>query len=97
MSDTNEQGRLAEKLSGPVAAIIDKHRATIEPMLAAHGGSVTRAALQNDAAVRTVAGYCYQLLPGLLRLAIKEPAFVDFVMNHREKLLARLVAQPLQN
>jgi hypothetical protein len=96
MSDVNEQSRLAEKLSGPVSAIIDKHRHTIAPMLF-EGGGVTRAALQNDAAVRTVAGYCYLMLPGLLRLAIREPTFVDFVMSHREKLLARLVEQPLQN
>lgn len=96
MSDINEQNRLAEKLGGPISAIIDKHRHTIAPMLA-QGGGVTRAALQNDAAVRTVAGYCYLMLPGLLRLAIREATFVDFVMNHREKLLARLVEQPVQN
>lgn len=84
---------MVEKLTGPVAAILDKHRATVLPMLSANG-SVTRAALQNDAAVRTVAGYCYQLLPGLLRLAIKEPVFIDFVMRHREQLLSKLTEAP---
>ena len=85
---------MAEKLTGPVAAILDKHRATVLSMLSANGGSVTRAALQNDAAVRTVAGYCYQLLPGLLRLAVKEPVFIDFVMSHREQLLSKLAEPP---
>ncbi|RFP08540.1 hypothetical protein D0T25_31605 [Duganella sp. BJB488] len=85
-----------DKLTGPVAAIIDKHRTTIAPMLAANGGAITRTALQNDTAVRTVAGYCYQLLPGLIRLAVKEPAFIEFVMTHREQLLNRLVEQPAQ-
>lgn len=85
-----------DKLTGPVAAIIDKHRTTIGPMLAANGGAITRTALQNDAAVRTVAGYCYQLLPGLLRLAVKEPVFIEFVMTHREQLLNKLVEQPAQ-
>lgn len=94
MNDTVEQGRLAEKLTGPVSSILDKHRASILPMLATNGGMVTRAALQNDAAVRTVAGYCYLLLPGLLRLAIKEPVFVDFVMHHREQLLNKMLDQP---
>lgn len=89
---------MAEKLAGPVSAILDKHRATVLPMLAANGGGVTRAALQNDAAVRTVAGYCYQLLPGLLRLAVKEPVFIEFVMSHREQLLHQLTeaAPPAQ-
>jgi hypothetical protein len=82
------------KLTAQVAAIIDKHRGTIGPMLAMDGGGITRTALQNDAAVRAVAGYCYQLLPGLLRLAVKEPVFIDFVMTHREQLLDRLVEQP---
>jgi hypothetical protein len=85
---------ITDKLNGPVAAIIDKHRTTIAPMLGATGSSVTRTALQNDAAVRTVAGYCYLMLPGLLRLAIKEPVFIDFVMNHREQLLNKLVEKP---
>jgi hypothetical protein len=82
---------LTAKLTGPVAAIIEKHRSTIAPMLGANGSTVTRAALQNDAAVRTVAGYCYLMLPGVLRLAIKEPVFIDFVMHHRQQLLDKLV------
>lgn len=61
------------------------------PML---GGSETaaRAALSNDEAVRKVAVFCYPLLPGIVRLAIKEHVFVGFVMNNREKLLVRLTA-----
>ena len=91
MSDTSEQSRMAEKLTGPVSAILDKHHATIAPMLGGNSGTITRAALRNDEAVRTVAGYCYLMLPGLVRLAVKEPAFVGFVLDNRERLLDRLV------
>ncbi|MEO5934480.1 MAG: hypothetical protein ABIQ08_13150 [Duganella sp.] len=91
MSDTSEHSQLAEKLSGPVSAILDKHRATITPMLGGSSGSITRAALRDDEAMRKVAGYCYLLLPGLVRLAVKEPAFVGFVLDNRERLLDRLV------
>jgi len=91
MSDTSEHSRLAEKLTGTVSTILDKHRATIAPMLGGGSASITRAALRNDEAVRKVAGYCYLMLPGLVRLAVKEPVFVDFVMNNRERLLDRLV------
>lgn len=91
MSDISEHSQLAEKLTGPVSAILDKHRATITPMLGGNSGSITRAALHNDEAMRKVAGYCYLLLPGLVRLAVKEPVFVDFVLDNRERLLDRLV------
>lgn len=86
-----------DKLTAPVTAIIDKHRNSIKPMLSVNGDAITRTALQNDAAVRTVAGYCYLMLPGLLRLAVKEQVFIDFVMVHREQLLTKLVEQPFQN
>lgn len=88
-----EQDKLHQRLAAPMAAIVDKHRATIAPLLG-QSDALTRSALQNDEAVRTVAGYCYVLLPGLLKLAIKEAVFIQFVLTHRETVLARLVSQP---
>jgi hypothetical protein len=32
------------------------------------------------------------LLPVLIRLAVKEPTFISFVLNNREKLLGSLAA-----
>ena len=93
MDVVTEQDKLHQRLAAPMAAIIDKHRGMIAPMLS-QSGTLTRSALQNDDAVRTVAGYCYVLLPGLLKLAIKEPVFINFVLTHRETALARLVSQP---
>lgn len=89
MKDTLEPAALSDKLAAPFNAIVCRHRAALMPML---GGSETaaRAALSNDEAVRKVAVFCYPLLPGILRLAIKEHTFVGFVMNNREKLLVRL-------
>lgn len=83
---------LGEKLMAPMKNIVGKHETTIRPML---GGSeaAARAALQNDETVRKVATFCYPLLPGLLRLAVKEPVFVNFVLNNRERVLATLVAK----
>jgi hypothetical protein len=88
-----EPSALADKLSAPLNAIVSRHRASLMPML---GGSeaAARAALANDEAVRKVAVFCYPLLPGILRLAVKEPAFVGFVMNNRERVLARLTVDP---
>jgi hypothetical protein len=93
MHAMSDESGLTDKLSAPLNAIVSRHRASLMPML---GGSesAARAALANDEAVRKVAVFCYPLLPGIVRLAIKEPAFVGFVMNNREKLLARLTVNP---
>ena len=89
MQETLDPAGLSDKLSAPFNAIVCRHRASLMPLL---GGSemAARAALTNDEAVRKVAVFCYPLLPGLVRLAIKEQVFVSFVMNNREKLLVRL-------
>lgn len=96
MTDTTEASGLGDKLIGPVSAIIDKRRAELLPMLAAGTGQaaqVAHLALNDDECVRKVASFCYPLLPGLVRLAVKEPVFVSFVLNNREKLLGPLGRQ----
>ena len=95
MEATLDTAGLSDKLAAPFNAIVCRHRASLMPML---GGSeaTARAALSNDEAVRKVAVFCYPLLPGIMRLAIKEHTFVDFVMNHRQKLLGRLTGDTAQ-
>jgi hypothetical protein len=88
-----EPSRLADKLAAPFNAIVSRHRASLMPMLGG-SGTAAQAALANDEAIRKVAVFCYPLLPGILRLAVKEPTFVNFVMNNRETLLVRLTADP---
>jgi hypothetical protein len=43
--------------------------------------------------MRTLAIYSYALLPGLVRLTVKKPVFIDFVLNNRDKILERLLVQ----
>jgi hypothetical protein len=85
MEAENETRSLTAKLSAPVDKILNKHKDKLSAMLGGDG------ALGKDENVRRVATFCYPLLPGLLRLVIKEPRFINFVMSNREKLLARLV------
>jgi len=92
MFATSEQAALADKLASPLNAIVSRHRASLMPMLGGNGASA-RAALAQDEAVRKVAVFCYPLLPGIVRLAVKEASFIDFVMHNREKLLARLTVE----
>jgi len=82
--------QLHDKLAGPIKNIIDKRRADLAPMLQ---GGAAQAALRDDECVRKVATFCYPLLPVLVRLAVKEPVFVSFVLNNREKVLGPLTVQ----
>ena len=95
MEETLDAAGLSDQLAAPFNAIVCRHRASLMPML---GGSeaTARVALSNDEAVRKLAVFCYPLLPGIVRLAIKEPSFVDFLMNNREKLLMRLTGDTIQ-
>jgi len=80
MSDAIDQAALNARLMTPIAAIIDKQRATLAPMLHGRTGKAAQAALRDDECVRRIATFCYPLLPGLVRLAVKEPTFVSFIL-----------------
>jgi len=95
VNTTSECEGLSDKLTAPIMAVIDKQRSTLTPMLQGGAGQAAQAALRDDECVRKVASFCYPLLPVLVRLAIKEPVFVSFVLNNREKILGPLAA-PVQ-
>lgn len=79
-------------LMQPVSRVLGEHRAHILQKLDGKPGEWTVAALQNQQAMDTVIGCCYKLLPGLMRLAVKEPAFRTFMMNNRDRVLAQLAS-----
>lgn len=81
--------QLSEKLSGPLDAVLSKHRADLT-RLAGSSGALTAGALQNDALMRKIAEYCHDALPWPLRMAVKKPVFVDFVLANRSTVVARL-------
>ena len=90
MEAKNGSNALTDKLSAPLAQIIEQHRGKISALLDSGGTSTLAQALVNDDNVRKVASFCYPLLPGLVRVVVKEAMFVNFVMQNREKLLAQL-------
>jgi len=92
MEPAKEPAGLSDKLMGPITAVIDKRRADLMPMLQGGAGQAAHAALRDDECVRKVATFCYPLLPVLVRMAVKEPTFISFVLNNREKVLGRLTA-----
>lgn len=86
---TNDEQGVARMLMAPLGRITAQYEEALRPLLG-EGGTAARGALENDEAVRKVAQFCYPLLPGLVRLAVKEATFVGFVMTHRAQLLAHL-------
>lgn len=90
MDEPSQQSTLTDKLTAPVKAIVAKRHTDLMPLLQGGAGQAAQTALRDDECVRKVATFCYPLLPGLVRLAVKEHAFVSFVLDNREKLLAPL-------
>lgn len=70
-----------DKLMIPLTNVLTRHREQILPMLG------------NEDAMRTVATYAYALLPGLVRLAVKETVFIDFVLSNRDKIQEQLLVK----
>jgi hypothetical protein len=87
MAELQDQGKLMTKLAAPLATVVDKHKDLILGKL---GGSATL--LANDDKVREVARFCYPALPFPARMLLKEDAFVDFVLKHRETVFRQLAA-----
>lgn len=84
----NIQSALGDKLSAPLQAVLAKHGPEIA-RLAGNSGAMSAAALQNDVLVRKIAEFCHDALPWPVRMAVKKPGFVEYVMANRELLLAR--------
>lgn len=76
-------------LMTPMARIVAEHRSTIVNKLG--GEAALQAALHNERAIESVADFCYALLPGVVRLAVKEPQFRSFVLANRDRVAALLL------
>lgn len=75
-----------------LSRVIGEHRGDILNRLDSRAlATLTTSALQNEQAMSTVATCCYELLPGLVRLAVKEHTVRAFVMNNRERILQQLL------
>lgn len=90
MNLPTEPAAMTALLSGHFATILDKHKVPLIAHVAGRSGVLTQAVLKDDETVRKVANYCYEFLPWPVRMAVKQAAFTDFVLAHREPILARL-------
>lgn len=80
-----------DKLLGYVAIAIEQNKSKILPFLKEKTGEASLAVLRDDSNVEKLAGFIYAFLPGLVRLALKEQVFVQFMLDNRDKVLAGLL------
>ncbi|SDU31058.1 hypothetical protein [Geopseudomonas guangdongensis] len=80
--------RVSDKVSGMISSAIEQNKSKIIPMLKEKGVELSLAALRSDENVEKLAGFLYAFLPGVVRFALKEQVFVQFVLDNRNKLLA---------
>lgn len=84
----NNDVRVSDKVSGMISSAIEQNKSKIIPMLKEKGVELSLAALRSDENVERLAGFLYAFLPGVVRFALKEQVFVQFVLDNRNKLLA---------
>lgn len=81
-----------DKLFGYVAVAIEQNKSQILPFIKDKTGEASLAALRDDGNIEKLGSFIYALLPGVVRLAVKEETFVRFVLDNRNKLLDELLA-----
>ncbi len=81
-----------DKLFGYVAVAIEHNKSQILPFIKDKTGEASLAALRDDSNIEKLGSFIYALLPGVVRLALKEETFVRFVLDNRNKLLDKLLA-----
>lgn len=81
-----------DKLFGYVAVAIEQNKSQILPFIKDKTGEASLAALRDDGNIEKLGSFIYALLPGVVRLAVKEETFVRFVLDNRNKLLDKLLA-----
>ncbi|MEC4167344.1 hypothetical protein VSQ82_08825 [Pseudomonas sp. MS-1(2024)] len=86
-----------DKLFDYISSTIEQNKSKILPYLKEKTGEASLTALRNDENVEKLAGVIYALLPGVVRLALREQVFVQFVLVNRNKILDRLVQGEIES
>lgn len=89
--DSQKKVSVKDKLLGYVAEAIEHNKSQILPFIMDKTGNASLAALRDDSNIERLGSVIYALLPGVVRLALKEDAFVRFVLDNRNKLLDKLL------
>lgn len=86
-----------DKLFDYISSAIEQNKSKILPYLKEKTGEASLSALRNDENVEKLAGVIYALLPGVVRLALREQVFIQFVLANRNKILDRLMQSEIES
>ena len=91
---------LTNKISDGIGKAVEQYKPQVVEFVTNNMGGVSALGLQSDANIEKLARFLYPLLPGVVRMIVKEDAFAAFVLEHRamisEKIMPMLAkdAQP---
>lgn len=88
---TTKDSKAKDKLFSYISTAIEENKSKILPLIKEKTGEASLAALRDDSNVEKLAGFIYAFLPGLVRFALKEQVFVQFMLDNRDKILAGLL------
>jgi len=84
------------RIWGALSQAIDANRHGILPLLKENLGGLSMRAIRDDENVIKLAAGLYPMLPTVLRFAVKEPVFIDFVMKNRDVVLDKLMPEKFE-
>lgn len=91
-----KDSKASEKLFGFIANAIEQNKSKIIPLLKEKTGEASLAALRNDENIEKFAVYLYAFLPSVVRLALREQVFVQFMISNRDKIIDRIIGPELE-
>lgn len=86
-----KDSKAKDKLLTYISTAIEENKSKILPLIKEKTGEASLAALRDDSNVEKLAGFIYAFLPGLVRFALKEQVFVQFMLDNRDKILSGLL------
>lgn len=86
-----KDSKAKDKLLSYISTAIEENKSKILPLIKEKTGEASLAALRDDSNVEKLAGFIYAFLPGLVRFALKEQVFVQFMLDNRDKILLGLL------
>lgn len=90
-SKTSELSLLKDKIQTALDGVVEENWPKIVTFLDQKIGSKAMDAIYDDDFITKLAGFLYPWLPGLLRLVLKEEAFVAFMLEHRATAMDPLI------
>lgn len=87
-----QQEEVKNNISTYIFSAIEKNKDKIIPLLKSKGGELSQTLLEDDQNIENIARFIYTLLPGFVHFVVKEQQVINFLLNHRNKLIETLFA-----